>query len=242
MDLWTQLVDRILMDAEDRGLLYRGIRIAPSEVAAFRTEAEHISTQLRDCYPNCNPAKQQEMATCQRAIGEVLIQLAEANHDTELDASNCGSVSSGLSGRSTPLDQYLRSSTTWENPQAHVPAPPTAAGSGPGCPSEDQQAYGGARPHDPSGGRDNSHPQMTISARDSLPWDTSMPLATTASLAAVIIAATRYEPIVVITGEGAVTVAAAVTAVIIAMDMTTHTPPPLLLSSLRDRMFCSFLA
>ena len=30
---------------------------------------------------------------------------------------------------------------------------------------------------------------MTISARDSLPWDTSMPLATTASLAAVIIAA-----------------------------------------------------
>ena len=83
---------------------------------------------------------------------------------------------------------------------------------------------------------------MTISARDSLPWDTSMPLATTASLAAVIIAATGYEPIVAITGEGAVTVAAAVTAVIVAMDMTTHTPPPLLLSSLRNRMLCSLLA
>ena len=124
MDLWTQRVDRILMDAEDRVLLYHGIRIAPSEVAAFRTEAEHISTQLRDCYPNCNPAKQQEMATCQRAIGEVLIQLAEANHDTELDASNCGSVSSGLSGRSTPLDQYLRSSTTWRTRRPTCLLPP----------------------------------------------------------------------------------------------------------------------
>ena len=120
----------------------------------FRTEAEHISTELHDCYPHCNPAKQQEMATCQYAIGEVLIQLAEANHDTEQDASNRGSVSSGLSGRSTLLDQYLSVFNNLENPQAHVPAPPTAAGSGPGCPTQDQQAFGGARPLDSSGGCD----------------------------------------------------------------------------------------
>ena len=98
VDLWTQRVDRILMDAEDRVLLYHGIRIAPSEVAAFCTEAEHISTQFRDCYLHCNPAKQQEMATCQRANGELLIQLTEANHDAELDASIRGSISSGPSG------------------------------------------------------------------------------------------------------------------------------------------------
>ena len=35
MDLWTQRVDRILMDAEDRVLLDRGVRITPSEVATF---------------------------------------------------------------------------------------------------------------------------------------------------------------------------------------------------------------
>ena len=76
MDLWTQRVDRIIMDAEDRVLLYRGVRIAPSEVATFRTQAELLSAQLRDCYPHCNPTKQVEMATCRRAIGEVLVQLA----------------------------------------------------------------------------------------------------------------------------------------------------------------------
>ena len=58
MDLWTQGVDRILMGAEDRVILYHGVRIAPSEVATFRTQAELLSAQLRDCYPHCNPAKQ----------------------------------------------------------------------------------------------------------------------------------------------------------------------------------------
>ena len=86
MDLWTQGVDRILMGAEDRVILYHGVRIAPSEVATFRTQAEFLSAQLHDCYPHCNPAKQVEMATCRIAIGEVLIQLAEANHDTDLEA------------------------------------------------------------------------------------------------------------------------------------------------------------
>ena len=43
IDLWTQRVDRILMDAEDRVLLYRGVRIAPSEIANFRTQAELLS-------------------------------------------------------------------------------------------------------------------------------------------------------------------------------------------------------
>ena len=84
IDLWTQRVDRILMDAEDRVLLYRGVRIAPSEVATFRTQAELLSAQLRDCYPHCNPTKQVVMANCRRAIGEVLVQLAEASHDMEL--------------------------------------------------------------------------------------------------------------------------------------------------------------
>ena len=58
MDLWTQGVDRILMGAEDRVILYHGVRIAPSEVATFRTQAELLFAQLRDCYPHCNPAKQ----------------------------------------------------------------------------------------------------------------------------------------------------------------------------------------
>ena len=89
------------MDAEDRVLLYRGVRIAPSEVATFRTQAELLSAQLRDCYPHCNPTKQVVMANCRRAIGEVLVQLAEASHDAELEASIHGSVSSGPSGCST---------------------------------------------------------------------------------------------------------------------------------------------
>ena len=57
------------------------------------------------------------MANCRRAIGEVLVQLAEANHDAELEASIHGSVSSGPSGRSTPLDHYLRVFNNLENQQ-----------------------------------------------------------------------------------------------------------------------------
>ena len=44
-----------------------------------------------------------------------------------------------------------------------------------------------------------------------------------------------------IIGKGAVTVAVAVTAEIATVGMTAHIPPPLLLSSLSDRMLYFFL-
>ena len=118
------------------------------------------------------------MATCRCAIGEVLVQLAEASHDTELDASIHGSVSSGLSGHSTPLDCYLHvfnnmenppagqlrphnPSGGRENPQVHVQPPLATAGEAHGGPSHSQQSYGGARPRANSGGR-NVPPPMSI--------------------------------------------------------------------------------
>ena len=129
--IWTQRVDRILMDAEDQVLLYHGVKIPPSEFTAVRTEAQRLTAQLWDCHPHCSPEKQQEIAATRKAITVVLAQLAEAGHEVELEASPRGSVSSGPSGRSTPLDRYLAAIHNMENPQ---------------------QAYGGARPRVPVSG------------------------------------------------------------------------------------------
>ena len=138
MSVWTQRVDRILMDAEDQILLYRGARVPPSELATIRANAEKMAAQLRDCHPHCNPAKQREIADCRKAISEVLVQLAEASHDAELEASSRGSNSSGPLGRSTLLDHYLAAIHNLKNPQ---------------------QAYGGARPRDHWGGCDKQKAQ-----------------------------------------------------------------------------------
>ena len=173
VDLWTQRVDRILMDAEDRVLLYRGVRIAQSETATFRATAELISAQLRDCFPNCNPVKQQELATCRRAISEVLVHLAEVNHDAELDASSRSSITSEPSGRSTPLDHYLRVFNNLENQQQQAGGPrprvhsggreeerPTAPGPPPA--THNSQAFVGARPRNRSNERDNHRGQQPM--------------------------------------------------------------------------------
>ena len=173
VDLWTQRVDRLIMDAEDRVLLYRGVRIPQSEIAAFRTTAELISTRIRDCFPHCNPEKQQALATCRRGIGEVLVQLIEVSHDAELESSSHGSITSEPSGRSTPLDHYLRVfNNLEEGGQAaggprprdhsgeraeHRPTPP-----GPPPATENRQAFGGARPRNHSNERNNNPGQRPM--------------------------------------------------------------------------------
>ena len=82
---------------------------------------------------------------------------------------------------------------------------------------------------------------VTACGNRSLPWDTSLLLDTTSSLVVVITAATGRKTTAVIIGKGAVTVAVAVTVEIATVGMTAHTPPPLLLLSLSDRMSYFFL-
>ena len=57
IDLWTQRVDRILMDAEDRVLLYRGVRIALSEVATFRTQASCLPSSVTATLTATQPSR-----------------------------------------------------------------------------------------------------------------------------------------------------------------------------------------
>ena len=125
MRIWAQRADRLIMDAEDKVLLYHGVKVPPSELPAIRATAQELLEQLRDCHPHCTQETQQEMAGTRRAITEVLAQLTEASHDVELEASIRGSVSSGPSGQSTPLDHYLQAINNLEIPQqAFGGAPP----------------------------------------------------------------------------------------------------------------------
>ena len=238
MSIWTQRVDRILMDAEDQVLLYHGVKLPPSELTAVRTEAQRLTAKLRDCHPHCSPEKQQEIAATRKAITVVLAQMAEAGHDVELEASSRGSVSSGPSGRSTPLDRYLAAIHNMENPQ---------------------QAYGGARPRVPVGGlltqQINLPPPEGASSFQGHPPPDPPPAAEHNHQAgggnkqhAQPLAPPRgantdqgQHPMGhQIGGVVAVTVVAvtATIAVITAVVMIDHTLPPLLPSSSRGRMLC----
>ena len=139
MLLWDQRANHLMMEAEDKILLYHGVKVPPSELTAIRTTAGELLDQLRDCYPHCSQERQQDMAATRRAITEVMAQLTEASHDIELEVSIRGSVSSGPSGRSTPLDRYLQAINNLEDPQ---------------------QAHGDARPRDASSGRASQRAHM----------------------------------------------------------------------------------
>ena len=222
MSVWTQRVDRILMDAEDQILLYRGARVPPSELATIRANAEKMAAQLRDCHPHCYPAKQWEMADCQKAISEVLVQLPEASHDVELEASSHGvAIAVAHQGAAHHLITTWLLSTTWRiaSKPMEVLAPMIIA-------------------VDVTSSRLRSlHlPRALVPVRDKLPWVGNLLLSATAKQVDVTTAVTGHETIVVVTGVDAATVAAAVTATV---PMIVHIPPLLLLSSLRDKTLCS---
>ena len=172
MRTWDQRANRLMMDAEDKVLLYHGTKLPPSRLPVIQAIADELLEQLRNCHPHCSEERRQDMAATRKAITEVLQQLAEASHEVEWEASTRGSVSSGPSGRSTPLDRYLLAINNLEVPQqalggarsrdhsggradpaGHQPAHPPGGGDQQAGKQPPQQAFGGARPRDRSGGR-----------------------------------------------------------------------------------------
>ena len=131
MSIWSELASRLIMDAEDKVLLFRGSKVPFTQTNMVRGEADEIAGALRDCFPHCNPLKQ-EITACRRGIAEVVVQLAFAAHEYESDSSSSRASECGGSSRCcTPLDHYL----------PHLPSLIKLV-----------HQLGGARPRDCSGG------------------------------------------------------------------------------------------
>jgi len=139
MSRWSERVARLIMDAEDKVLLFRGANVPLSQIDTVRADAELIAGELRDCYHHCAPPRQADINTCRRGIAEVIVQLAYVAREAEIESSNSSqdSTCSGPSRCSTPLENYL--------PHLRVQTGPL-------------NNLGGARPRDRSGGHRQDAP------------------------------------------------------------------------------------
>jgi len=79
MELFANLVDFLLLEANDLVLIYSDVPVRPAEIERIRTAAVGIGTALRLAVSRCTPEKQAEIAICRRKICGVLLHLTQCS-------------------------------------------------------------------------------------------------------------------------------------------------------------------